>query len=276
MRLARGDWGPVRIEVAMSRRIHRGALHALEQPLICYLTPRIPNDVAPDQLSALSLCGAIVAGASLILCRASPWFLLLLTLGLLANWLGDSFDGAVARYRRRQRPRAGFLIDRGGDILSFSIMIVGLGLSPYLNLPIALMVLVAYLVHAIYGLMKQIVDGVQYVGLGGIGATEIRLLIGLWAGVCALTGMDFSTRDAAAVTLGQVISGALLLAALLLFARRIASDVARLSELDAHPGFSASARYANLRVVRLGGAANQEAGAARETGKDNNSVAPVS
>ena len=60
----------------MSRRIHKGALHALEQPVIAYLTPRIPNDIAPDQLSALSICGAILAGASLILCRVSPWFLL--------------------------------------------------------------------------------------------------------------------------------------------------------------------------------------------------------
>ena len=37
------------------------------------------------------------------------------------------------------------------------------------------MLLVAYLIHAIYGLMKLVVDGVQYVGLGGVGATEIRL-----------------------------------------------------------------------------------------------------
>jgi archaetidylinositol phosphate synthase len=260
----------------MSRRIHKGALHALEQPLISFLTPRIPNDVAPDQLSALSLCGAIVAGASLILCRVSPWFLLPLAFGLLANWLGDSFDGAVARYRRRQRPRAGFLIDRCGDILSFSLMIVGLGLSPYLSLRIALILLVAYLVHAIYGLMKLVVDGVQYVGLGGVGATEIRLLIGLWAGVSALTGMDLSAHEAAGVTLADAICGVLLLGTLLLFARRVASDVARLSDLDAHPGFSAGERYANLKVVRLAGAPSQDAGAVKETGKDNNSAAPVS
>ncbi len=260
----------------MSRRIHKGALHALEQPVISYLTPKIPNDVAPDQLSALSLCGAIVASASLILCRVSPWFLLPLALGLLANWLGDSFDGAVARYRCRQRPRAGFLIDRCGDILSFSIMIVGLGLSPYLSLRIALILLVAYLVHAIYGLMKLVVDGVQYVGLGGVGATEIRLLIGLWAGACALTGMDLSTHDAAALTLADAICGALLLGALLLFARRVASDVARLGDLDAHPGFSAGKRFPKLKFVRLGGDPHQDAGTVKQATKDNNSVAPVS
>ena len=260
----------------MSRRIHKGALHALEQPVIAYLTPRIPNDVAPDQLSALSLCGAILAAASLILCRVSPWFMLPVVLGLLANWFGDSLDGAVARYRRRPRPRAGFLIDRSCDILSFSLMIVGLGLSPYLSLRLALMLLVAYLVHAIYGLMKLVVDGVQYVGLGGVGATEIRVLIGLWAGVCALTGIDPSAHEMAGVSAADWICGALLTAALLLFARRIATDIRRLSDLDAHPGFSPGKRYANLKVVRFGGSQRPDANPITDSAKDGNSVAPVS
>jgi len=257
----------------MSRRIHKGALHALEQPVIAYLTPRIPNDIAPDQLSALSLFGAILAGASLILCRISPWFLLSMALGLLANWFGDSLDGSVARYRRRPRPRAGFLIDRCGDILSFCIMIVGLGLSPYLSLRIALMLLVAYLIHAIYGLMKLVVDGVQYVGLGGVGATEIRLVIGFWATLSALTGVDLTAREAGGVAVAEWICGALLLGALLIFARRVALDIQRLSDLDAHP---AGKRYANLRVVRSGGALRAEAKPIEDAGKDSNSVAPVS
>jgi phosphatidylglycerophosphate synthase len=260
----------------MSRRIHRGALHALEQPVIGFLTPKIPNEVAPDQLSAVSICGAIVAGASLILCRVSPWFLLPMALGLIANWFGDAFDGAVARYRRRQRPRAGFLIDRCGDILSFCIMIVGLGLSPYLSLRIALMLLVAYLVHAIYGLMKLVVDGVQYVGLGGVGATEIRLLIGLWAGACALTGTDLMAHEMAGVALADWVCGAFLIGALILFARRVASDIERLSDLDAHPGFCVGKRNVNLKVVRLGGTAGRDAGAVKETGKSDNSAAPLS
>ncbi len=251
----------------MSRRIHRGALHALEQPVISFLTPKIPNDVAPDQLSALSLCGAIIAGASLVLCRVSPWFLLPLALGLVANWLGDSFDGAVAGDRRRQRPRAGFLIDRCGDILSFSIMILGLGLSPFLSLRIALMLLVAYLVHAIYGLMKLVVDGVHYVGLGGVGATEIRLLIALWAGVCALTGVDLTAYQGAGVTLADAICGALLLGALLLFARRVAADVAKLADLDVPPDFSAGKHYTNLKIVRLGGAPCGDDGAVRQAAR---------
>lgn len=260
----------------MSRRIHKGALHALEQPVIAYLTPRIPNDVAPDQLSALSLCGAILAGASLILCRVSPWFLLGVALGLVANWFGDALDGSVARYRRRPRPRAGFLIDRCGDILSFCIMIVGLGLSPYLSLRIALMLLVAYLIHAIYGMMKLVVDGVHYVGLGGVGATEIRLLIGLWAGICALTGIDPTAHEVAGVAVADWIFGALLMGALLLFARRVASDIQRLGDLDAHPGVFAGKRYANLKLVRFGGAHRPGAEPVKETGKDSNSVAPVS
>ncbi len=42
------------------------------------------------------------------------------------------------------------------------------------------MLLVGYLVNTIYGLMKLVVDGVHIIGVGGIGATEGRVIIGLW------------------------------------------------------------------------------------------------
>ena len=165
----------------MGRRIHTGVLNSLEATLIGYLLPKVPRSITPNQLSAFAASGAVAAGLGLGACQFSPWFLTVVLLGLFANWLGDSFDGAVARRNKAERPRVGFLIDRCCDVLSFCAIILGLGLSPYLSLHLALMLLVGYLVNTIYGLMKLVVDGVHIIGVGGIGATEGRVIIGLWA-----------------------------------------------------------------------------------------------
>src|SRR3954453_16239788 len=158
----------------MGRRIHSGFLNSLEAPAIKQLAPMIPASIEPDHLSALALLGAGLAGISLAACGISAWVLLPAIGGFVLNWFGDSFDGALARYRRCERPRVGFLIDRCADTSSFCVMIFGLGLSPYLSFNAALMLLVAYLLNSVYGLMKLVVDGVHIIGVGGIGATEGR------------------------------------------------------------------------------------------------------
>jgi phosphatidylglycerophosphate synthase len=188
--------------------------------------------VAPDHLTALAVAGSLVAGLALVACRLSPWFLLPFYLGLLVNWFGDSFDGAIARYRRCERHRIGFLIDRCSDVLSFCIIILALGLSPYLSLNVALMLLVAYLIHAIYGLMRMVVDGAQIVGLGGIGATEGRLIIGLWAGLIQIAPFRLGSLQVAKVDVFDAVCGALLVGHLVIFVWRVAFDVRRISVLE--------------------------------------------
>ncbi len=96
-----------------------------------------------------------MAGLAIAASRPSGWFLLPFYLGLIANWFGDSFDGALARHRGIERRHVGFLIDRSGDIVSFAIMILALGLSPYLTWNAALMLLFAYFLHATYTIPRS-------------------------------------------------------------------------------------------------------------------------
>lgn len=212
-----------------ARRAHFGLLGRVERHCINALVGRAPLYVVPDHLTALGFAGALVAGAALIGCRFSAWCLPFVYLGLFANWLGNSFDGALARHRRIERHRIGFLIDRASDVLSFGAMILALGLSPYLTWDAALMLFVAYLIHAIYTLMRMVVDGVQIIGLGGVGATEGRILIGVWVGVAQAARIDLGSIPSG---IFHLTCGALLVAWFAVFARRVAADIVRIGALE--------------------------------------------
>jgi len=242
----------------MGRRIHTGLLNSMEASLIVFLLPRVPRFITPNQLSAFAACGAAVAGVGLAACRFSPWFLTVALLGLLANWLGDSFDGAVARRNKTERPRVGFLIDRCCDVLSFCVIILGLGLSPYLSLHLALMLLVGYLVNTVYGLMKLVVDGVHIIGVDGIGATEGRLIIGLWALVIQLTHVNLGAFPIGTVPLFDVVCSASLATMFVIFARRVGKDIDRLKYLE-RPWTNSGEKFASkANIVPIGRRPNFE------------------
>lgn len=236
----------------IGRRLHSGALNTLEAPLISYLAPRIPPSVEPDHLSALALAGAGLAGISLAACGISAWFLPSALLGLLLNWFGDSLDGAVARFRRRERPRVGFLIDRCADTSSFCVIIFGLGLSPYLSFHAALMLLVAYLINSIYGLMKLVVDGVHVIGVGGVGATEGRLVIGLWAIFFQFTHMNLSVPLIRNIPAFDVACAAALSLMLAIFVWRVGKDVERQKYFERGWKGEEETQFAKSKIVPIG------------------------
>jgi len=236
----------------IGRRIHSGVLNSLEAPLISFLAPKIPEFVEPDHLSLLALIGAGVAGVSLASCSLSAWFLLPALLGLVANWFGDSFDGALARYRRRERPRVGFLIDRCADTSSFCLVILGLGFSPYLSLHLALMLLVAYLVNSIYGLMKLVVDGVHVIGVGGVGATEGRIFIGLWALGLQAAHLNLSAFKIQGLPAFDILCGALLAGILVLFVWRVGRDIERQKYFERAWSKAPQPLAAHAKIVPMG------------------------
>ena len=161
-------------------RIYGGLFSDQEQRLIAYSIRRLPAWVTPDHMSVLALVGALLSGLAAFGAWYSSWFIALFAFGLLAHWAGDSFDGALARYRGIGRPKAGLLIDRGADILSYFIIAFGLGFSPYLSLVPALALLVAVLLNAVYTLLLSATDKTTVVGVGGIGATEGRFMLIAW------------------------------------------------------------------------------------------------
>lgn len=159
-------------------RILDGFSARSERAVLNWLTPRVPKAISPDQLTALGVFGAVCACVGAALTNISTGFLYIAIAGLFLNWLGDSLDGTVARFRKIERPRYGFFVDHLSDVASQILIVFGLGLSPYLQFPVILVALVAYLVMTIYSLVKLHVSRTMQLSYFGVGPTEIRILVG--------------------------------------------------------------------------------------------------
>jgi phosphatidylglycerophosphate synthase len=154
-----------------------GYLSRHEKPLLVYMAKRIPGQIMPDHLTGLGLLGAVTTLVGLLLSHLGAGWLALAVFGLILNWLGDSLDGTLARLRRIERPRYGFLVDHMTDVLAQSIVILGLGLSPYLRFDVACLILITYLAVSIFTFVKLHVRQSLCLSYGGIGPTELRVIL---------------------------------------------------------------------------------------------------
>ena len=114
------------------------------------------------------------------------------------------------------------------------------------------MLLVGYLVNTTYGLMKLVVDGVHVIGVGGVGATEGRLIIGLWAVVIQVLHVNLHAFPIGTIPLFDVICSASLATMFVIFARRVGRDIERVNYLD-RPWMQSGDKFAaKTKIVPIG------------------------
>src|SRR5438270_4058413 len=126
-------------------RIQQSFVTKVEKRVLLWLAKRTPEKVNSDHLTVLGGVGMFLAGASYGLSRYSHYGLLLSCVFLAINWLGDSLDGTLARYRNRQRPRYGFYVDHVIDAVGTFFLLGGMALSEIMSAPIAIGLLIVYL-----------------------------------------------------------------------------------------------------------------------------------
>ncbi|MGH2991195.1 MAG: CDP-alcohol phosphatidyltransferase family protein, partial [Solirubrobacterales bacterium] len=115
---------------------------------------------------------------------------------LVIQWLGDSLDGTLARVREIQRPKYGYYVDHLVDAISTAAIGIGLGLSPFMLLSIATLIVVAYLILSINVYLESYAFGRFALGYGRIGPTEVRIvLIALNTALALGLGLDFHLAD---------------------------------------------------------------------------------
>ncbi|HEX3093915.1 MAG TPA: hypothetical protein VHW72_14880, partial [Candidatus Angelobacter sp.] len=94
-----------------AKRIQQSFLANLEKRTLIWLAARTPAWINSDHLTLLGLLSMAGAGAAYWWSAANRLGLVLVVLCLALNWLGDSLDGTLARFRDHSRPRYGFYVD---------------------------------------------------------------------------------------------------------------------------------------------------------------------
>ena len=162
-----------------ARRELRGLTARIEKKVLLWLAARMPAWVSPDHLTALGLLAMMLAGAAYAFSSKTPELLHVVNAALLLNWLGDSLDGTLARFRERCRPRYGFYVDHLVDAFGALFLLAGLALSGYMSERIALALLIAYFLISINIYLATYTLGVFKISFGAVGGTELRLLLAL-------------------------------------------------------------------------------------------------
>lgn len=158
-------------------RLNRSLTAAAEKRALQWMAVRMPRWVTSDGLTVLGLAAQIAAGASYALSRHHRWWLVAGVVAIVLNWFGDSMDGTLARTRNQQRPRYGFYVDHVVDIFGTTALLVGLGFSGFAHWPVAMAMLVCFLLLSAESYLATYTLGRFEMSQGCFGPTELRLLL---------------------------------------------------------------------------------------------------
>ncbi|HXZ33576.1 MAG TPA: CDP-alcohol phosphatidyltransferase family protein [Terriglobales bacterium] len=158
-------------------RIQQSIVADIEKRTLIRLAEHTPAKINSDHLTVLGFLSQCLAGLCYALARLSP-DALLLGVGFLAlNWLGDSLDGTLARFRNQQRPRYGFYIDHITDTIGAFFLMGGMALSGYVHPGVAIGMLVAFLMLSIEAYLATYTLAQFQLSYWKFGPTEIRILL---------------------------------------------------------------------------------------------------
>src|SRR5947209_14357006 len=197
-----------------AKRIQQSFLANLEKRRLIRLAARTPAWINSDHLTLLGLLSMAAAGAAYWWSTSNRFGLVVVVLCLALNWLGDSLDGTLARFRDHSRPRYGFYVDHIVDAFSALFLLGGLALSGYMSPAVALGLLIAYMMLSVEIYLATYAVGDFKISYFKMGPTELRILLSvgnlavLWKSTVLLFGRAHRLFDVAG-TLG--ISGMLLI-----------------------------------------------------------------
>lgn len=184
-----------------AKRTQQSFLAAAEKKTLLWLAARTPSWINSDHLTVLGLLAMAGAGAGYWWSRANRAGLLVVILCLAVNWLGDSLDGTLARFRNCPRPRYGFYVDHVVDAFSTLFLLGGLALSGYMSPWVALGLLIAYLMLLIEVCLASYTLGDFKISYFKMGPTELRILLSIgnlalfWKPTAHLAGRAYRLFD---------------------------------------------------------------------------------
>jgi archaetidylinositol phosphate synthase len=160
-----------------AKRRQESVLANVERRALLWLAERTPAAVNSDHLTILGFAAQIMTGVAYACSRWNRYALLAAIGAICLNWLGDSLDGTLARYRNRQRPRYGFYIDHMVDSFGALALMGGLALSGYMHPLIAIGLLIAFLLLSVQTYLATHALGEFRLSYCHFGPTELRILL---------------------------------------------------------------------------------------------------
>ncbi|HKF24035.1 MAG TPA: CDP-alcohol phosphatidyltransferase family protein [Candidatus Angelobacter sp.] len=196
-----------------AKRTQQSFLAAAEKKTLLWLAARTPAWINSDHLTVLGLVAMAGAGAGYWWSRTNRAGLIVVIVFLALNWLGDSLDGTLARFRNCPRPRYGFYVDHVVDAFSTVFLLGGLALSGYMSPWVAFGLLITYLVMLVEVCLASYTLGDFKISYFKMGPTELRILLSIgnlvlfWKSMSHIAGRVYRLFDVAG-TIG--IAGMLL------------------------------------------------------------------
>ena len=158
-------------------RIQENLVARTERRVLNWLCARLPRWVTPDMLTATGMVGALMVFGGYVGSNLDRGWLWLAVAGYLVHWFGDSLDGSLARFRKIERPRYGYFLDHSCDGFATMLLVVGIGLTPYVELEAALIALPGYLLMSIHAFVSVRVLGELRLSYFNAGPTELRMVL---------------------------------------------------------------------------------------------------
>jgi archaetidylinositol phosphate synthase len=160
-------------------RVQESFLARAEKSALLWLAVRMPQWANSDHLTLLGFASLIGAGACYWLARWDRLWLLGAIVFLALNWFGDSLDGTLARFRNRQRPRYGFYVDHVVDAVGTFFLLGGMALSGIMSAPVAIGLLIVYLLLMIEVTLATYTIGVFQISFFKMSPTELRIALSI-------------------------------------------------------------------------------------------------
>jgi phosphatidylglycerophosphate synthase len=168
-----------RPEFQSAGRVQQSIIARAEKTALIWLAERTPARINSDHLTILGAVAQMAAGAGYALAQWNRMGLLVAIGALILNWLGDSLDGTLARYRNQQRPRYGFYVDHMSDSVGALALMGGLALSGYMHPVIAIGLLILFLLLSIQTYLATYTMGEFRLSFWRFGPTELRILLAI-------------------------------------------------------------------------------------------------
>lgn len=178
------------------QRVQDNIVNTCERRFLDWACSAMPEPVTSDHLTLLGVSGALVVLIGYVMGRSDPHYLWMSAAGYVIHWFGDSLDGSLARHRGTTRPRYGYFLDHSVDAFCILLMIGGMGLSSYVRMDVALLVVIGYFALSIHVFLKNHVTGTFQLSFLAIGPTELRIgfvAVTIWMYLQGAADLRFGT-----------------------------------------------------------------------------------